>query len=96
VRQVSRENSPTDVTPIASLVLAGAILFIVTAAWILWGEPPLPSATPLPGFAYQLLVATFIGRSWTAWRKGRRQEGELGRRVVARHASFGVWPKCPS
>jgi hypothetical protein len=41
--------------------LAAALLFAVTAARIFWGEPLLPTASPLPFFAYPVLVLTFVG-----------------------------------
>jgi hypothetical protein len=58
--------------PIRILGTVTAILFIVTSARIFWGETLLPTATPLPGFAYPLLVLTFIGWIWTLWREGSR------------------------
>jgi hypothetical protein len=41
--------------------LAAAVLFATTAARIFWGEPLLPTASPLPFFAYPVLVLTFVG-----------------------------------
>jgi hypothetical protein len=38
-----------------------AILFIVTAARIFWGEQLLPTTRPLPFFGYPFLVATLAG-----------------------------------
>jgi hypothetical protein len=55
--------------PIRILGIASAILFVITAARIFWGEPLLPTATPLPSYAYPLLVATLIGWIWTLWRE---------------------------
>jgi hypothetical protein len=55
--------------PIRILGIASAILFIVAAARIFWGEHLLPTATPLPSFGYPFLVATFIGWIWTLWRE---------------------------
>jgi hypothetical protein len=43
----------------------GAILFTITAARIFWGEQVLPTASPLPFFAYPFLVLTFAGWIWT-------------------------------
>ncbi len=43
----------------------GAILFAIVAARIFWGELLLPTASPLPYFAYPFLVATFAGWIWT-------------------------------
>jgi hypothetical protein len=42
-----------------------AILFAITAARIFWGEQVLPTASPLPFFAYPFLVLTFAGWIWT-------------------------------
>lgn len=42
-----------------------AILFAITAARIFWGERVLPTASPLPFFAYPLLILTFAGWIWT-------------------------------
>jgi hypothetical protein len=41
--------------------VAAALLFTVVAARIFWGEALLPTASPLPFFAYPVLVLTFIG-----------------------------------
>ena len=49
--------------------LIGAILFAGTAARIFWGEPVLPTASPLPLFAYPFLVLTFAGWIWTLLKK---------------------------
>ena len=53
--------------PIRILGIVSAVLFIVTAARIFWGEPLLPTSAPLPIYAYPFLVATFIGWIWTLW-----------------------------
>ena len=55
--------------PIRILGVVSAILFLITAARIFWGEPLLPTAAPLPTYAYPLLVATFIGWIWTLLRE---------------------------
>lgn len=55
--------------PIRIIGIVSAILFVITAAKIFWGEPLLPTAAPLPSYAYPLLVATFIGWIWTLWRE---------------------------
>lgn len=55
--------------PVRILGIASAVLFIVTAARIFLGEPLLPTAAPLPSYAYPVLVATFIGWMWTLWRE---------------------------
>ncbi|MBR0716315.1 hypothetical protein [Bradyrhizobium liaoningense] len=55
--------------PIRILGIVSAALFIVTAARIFWGDPLQPTATPLPTFAYPVLVATFVGWIWTLWRE---------------------------
>ncbi len=44
--------------------IIGSILFAVTGARIFWGEQLLPTASPLPFFAYPFLVLTFIGWIW--------------------------------
>lgn len=44
--------------------IAAAVLMAVTAARIFWGEPLSPVSSPLPLFAYPLLVLTFIGWIW--------------------------------
>ena len=57
----------------ASLVrlvgLASAILFAVVAVRIFLGEPLLPTAAPLPFFAYPVLVLTFLGWIWSVLRE---------------------------
>ena len=55
--------------PIRILGIASAVLFIITAAKIFWGEQLLPTSAPLPTYAYPLLVATFFGWIWTLWRE---------------------------
>ena len=45
--------------------LLSAVLFAVTSARISWGEQLLPTASPLPFFAYPFLVLTFLGWIWT-------------------------------
>ena len=55
--------------PIRVLGVLSAVLFIVTAARIFWGEPLLPTSAPLPTYAYPVLVATFAGWIWTLWRE---------------------------
>ena len=55
--------------PIRVLGLASAILFAITTMRIFWGEQLLPTATPLPTYAYPLLVATIIGWIWTLLRE---------------------------
>jgi hypothetical protein len=42
-----------------------ALLFAVVSGRIFWGEQLLPTATPLPFFAYPFLVLTFVGWIWT-------------------------------
>ena len=55
--------------PIRILGIVSAVLFIVTAARIFWGEQLQPTSTPLPTYAYPVLVATFVGWIWTLWRE---------------------------
>jgi hypothetical protein len=46
-----------------------AALFAVTAGRVYAGEVLLPTATPLPFFAYPFLVATLVGWAWTLLRE---------------------------
>jgi len=55
--------------PVRILGIVSGILFVVTSARIFLGVPLLPTAVPLPSYAYPLLVATFIGWIWTLWRE---------------------------
>jgi hypothetical protein len=48
--------------------IIGAVLFAITSARIFWGEQLLPTASPLPFFAYPFLVLTFAGWIWTLLR----------------------------
>ena len=59
---------------------AAAGLFAVTAARIFWGEQLLPTSSPLPFFAYPLLVLTCAGWIWTllAKRPGSSGSGSAG------------------
>jgi hypothetical protein len=41
--------------------IVASILFAITAAEIFWGSPITPLGSPLPHFAYPVLVVTFIG-----------------------------------
>ena len=41
--------------------IVSCILFGITAARIFWGEPLLPTTSPLPFYAYPFLVLTFAG-----------------------------------
>jgi hypothetical protein len=45
--------------------IIAAVLFGIVAGRIFWGEQLLPTATPLPFFAYPFLVMTFVGWIWT-------------------------------
>jgi len=47
------------------LGLFAAVLFGVTALWIFAGIHVTPLTSPLPFYAYPVLVATFIGWIWT-------------------------------
>jgi hypothetical protein len=47
--------------PIRILGIISAVLFIITGARIFWGVQLLPTSTPLPSYAYPLLVASFVG-----------------------------------
>ncbi len=55
--------------PIRILGIVSAVLFMVTAARIFWGEPLQPTSAPMPTYAYPVLVATFAGWIWTLWRE---------------------------
>jgi hypothetical protein len=44
--------------------IVASALFLITAARIFWGEQVLPTASPLPFFAYPFLVITFVGWIW--------------------------------
>jgi hypothetical protein len=57
------------IMPIRILGVLSAVLFIITAARIFWGEALQPTSTPLPTYAYPVLVATFIGWIWKLWRE---------------------------
>jgi hypothetical protein len=41
-----------------------AVLFALTAGFIAWGEPLLPTSAPLPTLGYPFLVVTFAGWIW--------------------------------
>ena len=57
---------PGEFSVLVRLVgIASSILFAITASRIFWGEPLLPTSSPLPFFAYPFLVITFIGWIWT-------------------------------
>jgi hypothetical protein len=45
--------------------LIATVLFAITSGTIFWGAQTLPTARPLPYFAYPFLVLTFIGWIWT-------------------------------
>jgi hypothetical protein len=51
-------------TWVRAVGLVAAALFFVTAARIFRGEQLLPTAAPLPFFAYPFLVLTFAGWGW--------------------------------
>jgi hypothetical protein len=55
--------------PVRLLGIVSAALFIITSVRIFWGEQLLLTSTPLPTYAYPLLVATFVGWIWTLWRE---------------------------
>lgn len=44
--------------------IVAALLFATVAARIFWGRQLLPTASPLPFFAYPFLVLTFAGWIW--------------------------------
>ena len=51
--------------------VASALLFTLVAGRIFWGEIVLPTASPLPFFAYPVLVLTFVGWIVTLLGRGR-------------------------
>jgi hypothetical protein len=55
------------VFPLAArlLGLCAAVLFGVTAAQIFAGVQVMPTTSPLPFYAYPVLVATLVGWIWT-------------------------------
>jgi len=55
--------------PTRILGIVSAVLFIITAVRIFWGEQLQPTSAPLPTYTYPLLVATFVGWIWTLWRE---------------------------
>jgi len=59
--------------------IVGAILFAITAARIFWGEPVLPTSSPLPFFAYPFLVLTFAGWIWTLLSGPPRHGGSISK-----------------
>ena len=48
-----------------------SLLFTIVAARIFWGEPLLPTSSPLPFFAYPFLVLTLLGWMWDLINGGR-------------------------
>jgi hypothetical protein len=46
-----------------------ACMFAITAGRIYVGEALLPTSSPLPFFAYPLLVATLLGWAWVLLRE---------------------------
>jgi len=46
---------------------ATSALFFVTSTRIFWGVPLTPLSSPLPFFAYPVLVLTFAGWIWELW-----------------------------
>jgi hypothetical protein len=53
--------------------LISSVLFAITAARIFWGEQVLPSASPLPFFAYPFIVLTFIGWIWALLKRDSKE-----------------------
>jgi hypothetical protein len=49
--------------------IVASVLFFIAATRIFWGEQLLPTASPLPFFAYPFLVITFAGWIWTLARE---------------------------
>jgi hypothetical protein len=57
--------------PVRVVGVVAAILFMITSARIFLGEQLLPTASPLPFFAYPFLVLTFLGWIWRLLRETR-------------------------
>ena len=55
--------------PIRIAGLVGAALFAFVAVRIFLGEQLLPTASPLPFFAYPFLVFTLLGWIWSLFRE---------------------------
>jgi hypothetical protein len=49
--------------------VATSILFGITSARMFWGEPLVPTSSPLPFFGYPFLVLTLIAWIWTLLRE---------------------------
>ena len=60
--------------PVRLLGIVSAILFAVVAARIFCGEQLLPTAAPLPFYAYPFLVMTFLGWIWCLVSEVMRRE----------------------
>ena len=56
---------PVFPLPVRLLGLFAAVLFAATAVPIFTGVQVMPTTSPLPFYAYPVLVATFIGWIWT-------------------------------
>ena len=61
-----------------------AVLFIITSLRIFWGEPLLPTTSPLPFFAYPFLVLTSLGWIWSLLRERPILAGVIISRPQAR------------
>jgi hypothetical protein len=55
--------------PVRILGIMSAVLFIITAARMFWGEQLQPTSAPLPSYAYPVLVATIAGWIWSLWQE---------------------------
>lgn len=68
-----------------------SLLFAVVAARIFWGEQLLPTASPLPFFAYPFLVMTLVGWIWALV----RGEGVASSRMGAEQPNPALRPSAP-
>ena len=60
---------PSVFAPLVRILgLLAGILFVATAAQIFAGVQLTPLASPLPFYAYPILVATMVGWTWTLMR----------------------------
>jgi hypothetical protein len=57
--------------PVRIVGIVAALLFAVVAVRIFLGEQLSPTASPLPFFAYPVLVLTLLGWIWSLLREGR-------------------------
>ena len=85
---------PTEfVVWVRLLGVATSILFVITSARIYWGEALLPTASPLPFYAYPFLVLTFIAWIWTLLREASDDDLKRGTEQPVRQESDAREPR---